>query len=172
MTLTQIRSKIYAAAIVVAAMPFGALNAQDGDGMGLSGSQTHRVVEVLGSGFETCASVEILYRADCFQQVYSSGAKLLSNNAGYWEAEVALARVGRNLYNFVRANTDTKAKKLRQDGFRMKAITSDSLPAAIDTYRTNVERAVVLLRSGSGAELKFFEPIAAVVEDHLEAIPK
>lgn len=172
MTVTHIRSKLYAAAIVVAAMPLAGLHAQDGDGMGLSGSQTHRVVEVLGSGFETCASVEVLYRVDCFQQVYSSGAKLLSNNAGYWEAEVALARVGRNLYNFVRANTDPKAKRIRQDGFRMKAITSESLPAAIETYRTNVERAVVLLRSGSGAELKFFEPIAAVVEDHLEAIPK
>ncbi len=172
MTVIQNRLKLYAAAVVVAAMPFASLHAQDGDGMGLSGSQTQRVVEVLGNGFETCASVEVLYRADCFQQVYASGAKLLSNNAGYWEAEVALARVGRNLYNFVRVNTDPKAKRIRQSGFRMKAITVESLPAAIDTYRSNVQRAVDLLRSGSGAELKFFEPIAAVVEKHLEAIPK
>ena len=172
MVVTQKRLKLYAAAVAVAAMPFAGLHAQDGDGMGLSGSQTHRVVGVLDSGFETCASVEVLYRADCFQQVYSSGAKLLSNNAGYWEAEVALARVGRNLYNFVRANTDSKAKKIRRDGFRMKAITSESLPAAIETYRANVERAVELLRSGSGAELTYFEPIAAVVEEHLGAMPK
>ncbi|WP_073251399.1 hypothetical protein [Shimia gijangensis] len=140
--------------------------------MGLSEAQTHRVVEMLRTGFDICATVEVLYRADCFQQVYAGGAKLLSNNAGYWEAEVALARVGRNLYNFMRANTDKNAKKLRQDGMRLKAITPEALPAAVDIYRTNVERAEQLLRAGSTVELKYFEPIAELVEKHLGDIPK
>ena len=170
--MTRFKSTFVAIAVVASMTPFDALNAQDGDGMGLSRAQTHRVVEVLKVGFNTCASVDVLYRADCFQQVYAGGAKLLSNNAGYWEAEVALARVGRHLYNFVRANNDPSADRIRKDGMRMKAITPEALPAAVEIYRTNVERAESLLRSGSEFEAKYFGPIADLVEKHLEDIPE
>lgn len=163
---------IWAATLAAALGPFSALNAQEGDGMGLSEGQTNRVVQLLESGFDTCSKVEVLYRADCFQQVYRSGAKVLSNNAGYWEAEVALTRVGRNLYSFVRANTDSSADRIRSGGFRLKAITQESLPQAVDIYRKNVALAGQVLRSGSPAEQKYFEPIADLVDEHLAAIPK
>lgn len=173
MTTRHIKFPLRAAILAAALLPVasGAL-AQEGDGMGLSQAQTRRVVELLDTGFDTCARVEILYRLDCFRQVYSGGAKLLSSNAGYWEAEIALARVGRNLYDFMRANADPKASKLRENGYRMKAITPASLPEAIAVYRTNVARAEELLRSGSATELKYFAPIADLVETHLGDIPK
>ncbi|WP_299351841.1 hypothetical protein [uncultured Shimia sp.] len=150
----------------------GAGNAQDGDGMGLSDTQTNRVLSQMAPGLETCAGVEIAYRPDCFQQVYRSGARLLSNNAGYWEAEVALTRVGRNLYNFVRANGDSSADRIREGGFRLKAVTASSLPEAGALYRDNAAKAEDILRSGSAAETKYFEPIAELVGKYKDAIPQ
>ena len=160
------------AAAVALITTSGSLNAQDGDGMGLSDTQTTRVTEIMAPGLKACAGVEVVYRPDCFQQVYRTAARQLGSNAGYWEAEVALTRVGRNLYNFVRANTDKKASKIKAGGFRLKAVTEASLPEAGRIYQDNVAKAEDILRSGSAAEKRYFEPIADLVGKYDTAIPR
>lgn len=149
----------------------GSVTAQDGDGMGLSDTQTTRVTEIMGPGLKTCSQVEVVYRPDCFQQVYRAAARQLGSNAGYWEAEVALTRVGRNLYNFVRANTDRKASKIKAGGFRLKAVTEASIGEAGKIYQDNVSKAEDILRSGSSAEQRYFKPIADLVGKYDKAIP-
>jgi hypothetical protein len=140
-----------------------AARAQDGGGVGLSQTQTAKVVSILEEGFETCSKVVAEYKVDCLQQSYRAGAKVLSHNAGYWEAEVALPRVSRILYQFVRANTDTSAGRLREGGFRMKAVTQEAMPQARKVFRQNVARAETLLRDVSPSEAKYFTPIADVI---------
>lgn len=144
---------------------------QGSDGAGLSPSQTARVVSILDTGFSSCLKAPPVNRMDCFSQVYRNASKLLANNASYWEAEVALTRVGRNLYTFVRANTDSKAGRIRHEGFRMKAVVETAMPEAEKLYETNVARAVVLLRSGAEAEQAYFGPIADVVAEYPKLVP-
>ncbi|MBU2944196.1 hypothetical protein Q4525_12260 [Shimia thalassica] len=144
---------------------------QGADGAGLSPSQTARVVSILDTGFTSCASAAPVYRLDCFSQVYRNGSKLLANNASYWEAEVALTRVGRNLYTFVRANTDAKAGRIRLEGFRLKAVSEAKMPEAEKLYATNIARAIVLLSGGGEAEETFFGPIADEVAKYPKLIP-
>ncbi|WP_353339115.1 hypothetical protein [Pelagimonas sp. KU-00592-HH] len=149
--------------LVVLCLGSVAARAQDSGGVGLSQSQTLKVVSILKEGFETCSKVAPAYKVDCFQQSYRAGAKVLSHNAGYWEAEVALTRVSRNLYQFVRANTDTSVGRLREGGFRMKAVTQEAMPQARKVFRQNVARAETLLRDVSPSEAKYFAPIADVI---------
>ena len=139
--------------------------------MGLSSAQTTQVTEFMAPALKLCAEADVVYRPDCFHQVYRAAARQLGSNAGYWEAEVALTRVGRNLYNFVRTNTDKKASKIRVDGFRVKAVTTSSLADAGRIYQDNVTQAEKILRSGSAAEKKYFEPIADLVGKYSKAIP-
>lgn len=157
-----------AVCLVLLCLGGGAAQAQDSGGIGLTNSQTFQVVGILREGFETCAKVPSRYQVDCFQQTYRSGAKVLSHNAGYWEAEVALTRVSRNLYQFVRANTDTSAGRLREGGFRMKAVTEEMMPQARKVFRQNVARAELLLRDVSPGEAVFFQPIADLVGQYGE----
>lgn len=156
------------AALAFASAPIHA----QGDGMGLSESQTRRVAEMMDTGFTACAKAEVLYRPDCYQQVYRSAAKALGSNAGYWEAEVAMTRVGRNLYTFVRANTDSKAGRIRAGNYRVKAIKKESLPLAGAVYQDSVAKAEAILRSGSSAEQKFFKPFADLIAEHKTAVPR
>jgi hypothetical protein len=140
-----------------------AAKAQDSGGIGLSQTQTSKVVSILKEGLETCAKVAPVYKVDCYHQSYRAGAKVVSNNAGYWEVDVALTRVSRNLNRFVRSNTDPSAGRVREGGFRLKAITQESVPQARKVLRQNVARAENLLRDVSPDEAKYFAPIADLI---------
>lgn len=161
-----------AALAALIALGAGAAMAQDGSGLGLSDTQTNRVVESMRPGMETCAKVDTVYRVDCFQQVYRAAARLLGSNAGYWEAEVALTRVGRNLSNFVRENGDSSADKIKAGGMRLKPVTKASLPDAGRVYQDNVTRAEDDLRGGTAMEQKYFAPIADLVGQYRTALPR
>lgn len=168
--MTHRRKVVCGAALAALVAASGPLNAQ-GDGMGLSVAQTDRVINLMAPGMEACAEVDVVYRPDCFQHVYRNAARQLGSNAAYWEAEVALTRVGRNLYNFVRASTDTKEKKIKVAGFRLKPVTKASVADAGRIYQDNVSKAESILRGGSSAEQKFFGPIADLVAKYAKAIP-
>ncbi|MEQ9695082.1 hypothetical protein [Shimia sp. SDUM112013] len=169
--MKRLSRHLAAASVACAAFAAQPALAQGADGSGLSHDQTNRVVTILDTGFRTCLKVEPVYRIDCFSQVYRNGSKLLANNASYWEAEVALTRVGRNLYSFQRANTDSSKGRVRTDGYRLKAVTPASMPEAEALYATNVSRAEELLRSGNKAEQTFFGPIADEVAKFPELVP-
>lgn len=156
--------KTYAAVLVlVSCVAAGTVSAQGAEGLGLSPSQTARVVGVMDEGFQSCVTAPVLYQSDCFSQVYRSGSKILGSNAGYWEAEVALTRVSRNTTAFVRANTDKSAGRIRVGAFKVKAIQADALNEAKMSYAQDATRAAKLLTSGSATESKYFKPISDLV---------
>ncbi|WP_127114940.1 hypothetical protein [Shimia sediminis] len=165
------KKSLHGAALVALIATSSSVIAQ-GDGMGLSDAQTSQVTEIMGPGLDACSKVDVVYRPDCFQQVYRNASRQLGSNAGYWEAEVALTRVGRNLYNFVRSNTDRNGDKIKAGGFRLKPVTAESLPEAGQIYQDNVAKAEQILRGGSSAEQRYFKPIADLVSKYATAIPR
>lgn len=151
--------------IASAGVIFGAsVYADEGSDLGFSDSQTDRAVEVFQSGAAACADAPVIYRVDCLQQVYSGTVRMISKASAYWEAEVALTRVGRSLYSFVRANTDKAAGKQKIGGYRSKGVSEASLPAARALYVQNLDKALGVMRSGSTSETRYFGPIADAVE--------
>ena len=86
---TRIMLGVVLAAAVALITTSGSVTAQDGDGMGLSDTQTTRVTEIMGPGLKTCAEVEVVYRPDCFQQVYRAAARQLGRN-WYWYSRLAV----------------------------------------------------------------------------------
>ncbi|TCK99313.1 hypothetical protein BXY66_3815 [Shimia isoporae] len=139
-----------------------AARAEQGD-MGFSNSQTERTVSTFLSGIEGCAEAPPVYRVDCFQQAYAGTVRVISNASAYWEAEVALTRINRNLYSFVRANTDKSLGRERYN-FRVRAVTEAALPEAQALYAQSVDQAVAIMRGGNSAEVKYFKPLADAVE--------
>jgi len=134
------------------------------DDIGFSDQQTKRTVDIFTFGVSECAKVDMVYRIDCLRQTYSQTVRVISKASVYWEAEVALTRVNRGLYSFVRANTDPDRGRERVNGGRIKAVTEASLPQAIQLYLTGADRAAEVMRSGSSVEVVYFGPIADSVE--------
>ncbi|MEC8195693.1 MAG: hypothetical protein VX228_05070 [Pseudomonadota bacterium] len=132
--------------------------------IGFSDQQTKRTVDVFDFGVNECAKVEMVYRIDCLRQTYSQTVRVISKASVYWEAEVALTRVNRGLYSFVRANTDSDLGRERVNGGRIKAVTEASLPQAIQLYMAAADRAAEVMRGGSKVETDYFGPIADAVE--------
>ena len=134
------------------------------DDIGFSDQQTKRTVDVFAYGVSECATVALVYRIDCLRQTYSQTVRVISKASVYWEAEVALTRVNRGLYSFVRANTDSNLGRERVNGGRIKAVTEASLPQAIQLYIAGADKAAEVMRSGSSIEVRYFAPIAEAVE--------
>ncbi|MBO9478436.1 hypothetical protein J7382_12890 [Shimia sp. R11_0] len=130
---------------------------------GFSNEQTKRTVDTFTYGIEQCATVDVVYRLDCLRQTYSQTVRVISKASVYWEAEVALTRVNRGLYSFVRANMDAEVGRARVNGGRIKAVTEESLPQARAQYMAAVDRAAEEMRSGSSVEARYFEPIAEAI---------
>ncbi len=133
------------------------------DDNGFSDQQTKRAVDIFTYGTEQCAPLQPVYRVDCLRQTYSQTVRVVSNAAVYWEAEVALTRVNRLLYAFVRENLDTSVSRVRANGGRIKAVKPTSLPAAQKLYMDGVDRAVAEMRATSSVEVRYFEPIAKAI---------
>ena len=151
-------------AAAVALMGIVAQPAMAEDDIGFSDQQTKRTVDIFNFGVSECAKVDMVYRIDCLRQTYSQTVRVISKASVYWEAEVALTRVNRGLYSFVRANTDSDQGRERVNGGRIKAVTEASLPQAIQLYVAAADRAAEVLRSGSSVEVEYFGPIADAVE--------
>lgn len=111
-----------------------------------------------------------VFRVDCFQHAYSSTVRVIANASAYWEAEVALTRVNRTLYQFVRANTDKSLGKERYGSFKPRAINESVLAEAQALYADLVDKAVAIMRGGSSSELKYFQPLADAVEATRDAL--
>lgn len=158
------RAAVFGVIASVGVMFGASANADEGSDLGLSDSQTDRAVEAFRSGAETCAKAPKVYRVDCMQQTYSSTVRVISKASAYWEAEVALTRVHRNLYSFVRANTDKSLGKEKINGYRTKAVSEASLPKASALYAQNIDKAITVLRGEGASEARFFGPIAEAVE--------
>lgn len=136
--------------------------AEQGD-MGFSNSQTDRTLSTLQAGLDGCMEAPPVFRVDCFQQAYVGTIRVISNASAYWEAEVAMTRISRNLYSFIRANTDKDLGKERYY-FRVRAITEAALPEAQALYAQSVDQAVAVMRGGNTSEVKYFKPLADAVE--------
>jgi len=148
------------------AVVFGsaALSAQAEQGdMGFSDSQTERAVSTLKTGLDGCMEAPPQFRVDCFQQAYVGTVRVIANASAYWEAEVAMTRISRALYGFIRANTDKSLGKERYH-FRVRAVTEAAMPEAQAIYAQSVDQAVAIMRGGSASEVKYFAPLAEVVE--------
>jgi hypothetical protein len=157
-------TKLLSAAVLAAGI-LGASNAvaEEGD-MGFSTSQTDRAVAAFKKGTEGCMAAPPVFRVDCFQHAYVSTVRVIANASAYWEAEVALTRVNRTLYQFVRANTDRSLGKEKYGSFKPRAINETVLAQAQALYADSVDKAVAIMRGGSSSELKFFQPLADAVE--------
>ncbi|PSL18153.1 hypothetical protein [Shimia abyssi] len=149
---------------------FAATFAVAQDDQGLSKVQIDRAVQSFDSGAQVCANADAVYRLDCFQQVFSRTARVFGRASAYWEADVALTRVSRNLFSFVRANTHEALGRQKMNGSRVKPITEASVPEATALYRTNVDRAAADLVSGSKYEADFFRPISDVILKYSDAL--
>lgn len=130
---------------------------------GFSAEQTQRTVDTFNYGVTQCGTVDMVFRVDCLRQTYSQTVRVISKASVYWEAEVALTRVNRGLYAFVRANVDNSVSRARVNGGRIKALTTSSLEEAKVLYAQAADRAAEVMRGGSEAEKRFFEPIAEAV---------
>ncbi|MCP4820688.1 MAG: hypothetical protein GY883_15970 [Shimia sp.] len=139
----------------------GVAVAEQGD-MGFSSSQTERAVSTLKTGLDGCMEAPPIYRVDCFQQAYVGTVRVIANASAYWEAEVAMTRISRNLYSFIRANTDKSLGKERYN-FRVRAISEAALPEAQALYAQSVDQAVAIMRGGNASEMKYFQPLAETV---------
>jgi hypothetical protein len=107
--------------------------------------------------------VDPVYRVDCLRQAYSQTVRVVANASVYWEAEVALTRVNRGLYAFVREHLDRDVDRIRVNGGRIKAVTPESVPVAQQLYLDGVDRAVAAMRGASSLEVRYFEPIAQAI---------
>ncbi|MGR3713478.1 MAG: hypothetical protein ACU0A6_10210 [Shimia sp.] len=134
------------------------------DDLGFSTSQTNRAVSAFSKGIAGCNAAPPVYRVDCIQQVYGSTVRVIANASAYWEAEVALTRVNRGLYQFVRANADKSLGKEKFGSYRTRAITEAALPQAQAIYADSVDKAVAVMRGGNTSEVKYFGPLADAVE--------
>ena len=151
-------------AAAVALMGIVAQPAMAEDDIGFSDQQTKRTVDIFTYGVSECAKVDLVCRIDCLRQTYSQTVRVISKASVYWEAEVALTRVNRGLYSFVRANTDSNLGRERVNGGRIKAVTQESMPQAIQLYMAGADKAAEVMRSGSSIEVRYFSPIADAVE--------
>ena len=132
-------------------------------GAGFSAVQTDRVAQSLSADIALCRTVAAPYGPDCYRQAYSAAARILSNNAAYWEAKVALQRVDRQLSAFLSEATDRSARRLKAGGRRLVAVEPARLTEAAALLAEATARAETLLRSGSPAERTHFAAIADAV---------
>ncbi|MBO9474195.1 hypothetical protein J7413_11655 [Shimia sp. R10_1] len=146
---------IAAAAILFLAGPVFA-----DDDNGFSEHQTKRAVDTFEAASAACATLDPVFRVDCLRQAYSQTVRVVANASVYWEAEVALTRVNRGLYAFVREHLDRSVARVRVNGGRIKAVTPASVPLAQQLYRDGVDRAVAAMRGASSLEVRYFEPIS------------
>ena len=165
------RAAILGVVIGTAALAFSdAANAEEGNGLGFTDSQTQRAASVFEEGAAGCMAAPVVYRADCFQAVFGNTAAVINKASAYWEAEVALTRVNRNLYTFVRNNTDKAQSKIKVNSARVKAVTAGSMPEARALFTSSVDKAVEVMLSGSASETRYFKPIADVVAKYRDAL--
>lgn len=156
--------RVWAVSILMQAAMVLAGSAQAEDDIGFSDQQTKRAVDIFNHAVAECEPLDEVHRVDCLRVAYSQTVRVISKASVYWEAEVALTRVNRTLYSFVRKNTDSNVEKVKANGGRIKAVTEASLPEARVLYQEGVDRAVADLRSGTRVELSYFSPIADAVE--------
>ncbi len=151
--------------LMIASLLVGSVSfAEQSDGPGLSEAQTDRVIEAFDQRMDNCDDLEMVYRVDCFQKAYSQTAQIVSRASAYWEVEVALTRISRNLYSFVRSNTDKSKSRVKVNGSRVYAVTEAALAEARALYESSVDAASEILRSSSSVELRYFTPIADALE--------
>lgn len=139
----------------------GAVFADDDNGF--SEHQTKRAVDTFEAAAKACETLDPVYRVDCLRQAYSQTVRIVANASVYWEAEVALTRVNRGLYAFVREHLDRNVARVRVNGGRIKAVTPASVPVAQQLYMDGVDRAVAAMRGASSLEVRYFEPIAQAI---------
>ena len=142
----------------------GEADAQESGGIGLNMGQSNRVAIVMEQQFKECHSAELVYRPDCYRDAFRAGASKIKNNAAYWEAEDALMGVGRKIYKYVNANRDPNASTSGFFGSGHKAIVKSKLPEAEREISKWMSEAVEVLEGGSKAEVRYFAPIAEVVD--------
>ncbi|MEP5009975.1 hypothetical protein, partial [Roseobacter sp.] len=130
----------------------------------LSEIQVQRAVKIFSEGARACDAAPKVYRVDCYQVVFGKTARIFGKASAYWEAEVALTRVSRSLFTFVRGHTDKNLGKEKINGSRIKAVTEASLPEAQTLYVAAVDKAAGVLRGGTAVENRYFEPMADAVE--------
>ncbi|THH36666.1 hypothetical protein E4Z66_06865 [Aliishimia ponticola] len=153
-------------AIICVALTFGnSALAQGLESGGLSEAQTHRVVAAIESVFETCARIDPVYRPDCAGRALQRGAGKISNNPGYWEAEVALTRAVRSLAKIVRDHEDEDARSLREDGYRFKPVRADRLREVTIQGAEVFRRLEADFASGTASETLYFAPIVRLLEE-------
>jgi hypothetical protein len=136
----------------------------EGRDAGLSMTQSTRVASELATELDGCAPLDKIFLADCVRQALRRAARQLSNNAAYWEAEVALARVARNLDLLVRANSDPDVSRIRANGNRYRAMLPEKVGPITEVMRSALAQAESLIRQGSPGEIKHFAPIADAIK--------
>ena len=164
------RTAIAGVTLSVGLVIAGMSSAEEQNGVGFSQAQTQRAVSTFNDGAKGCMGAPVAYRVDCFQQVFGQTARVISKASAYWEAEVALTRVNRNLYTFVRNHTDKNAGRERVNGARVKAVTKESLPEARAVFEKSIDQAVVILQGSTASETKYFAPIAEAVSSVRDAL--
>ncbi len=138
--------------------------AQGRDWAGLDAAQTARVAEDLRDDLSTCAEVPEAFVHDCVRAAARHAARKLSNNAAYWEVEVALTRISRRLDQWVRSVEDPAGARLSHDGTRLRAVTAAAIPELNALTLTLIEEARAYILNAAPEELPYFLPIAAALE--------
>ena len=149
---------------VLACLATGPVVAQGQDWAGLDATQTARVAEDLRDGLSRCAKVPEVFVHDCVRATARHAARKLSNNAAYWEVEVALTRISRRLDQWVRSVEDPAGARLSHDGTRLRAVSATAIPELDALTLALIEEARVNILNAAPGELPFFLPIASALE--------
>ncbi len=152
------------ALVVLACLAAGPVLAQGRDWAGLDPVQTARVAEDLHDDLVGCKEVPKTFFHDCVRAAARHAARKLSNNAAYWEVEVALTRMSRRLDQWVRSVEDPDGARLSHDGTRLRAVRAAAIPELDALTLALIEEARVNILNAAPEEMPFFLPIAAALE--------
>lgn len=149
---------------VVACLVAAPAVAEGRDWAGLDANQTARVAEDLRADLSSCREVPEVFVHDCVRAAARHAARKMSNNAAYWEVEVALTRISRRLDQWVRSVEDEGGARLSHDGTRLRAVTAAALPELDALTHALIEEARANILNAAPEELPFFLPIASALE--------
>ena len=137
---------------------------------GLSVAQTNRTVVGLERSLAICAEVTPAYQMDCHAQSFRNAVVRLRNNPAYWEAEVAIHRISRNLRLFARHHSDPDAGRLKKASMRMRAVLKNKIAEGQNMQRMEMEKAIQSMSDVSTQEARHFSLMINVIKHHLDTL--
>lgn len=164
---TTVSGLIFAAMLASASSPAYAEGPAD---RGLNDSKTRQVVHLLEEDFAACSDVALSYLPDCYRRAFGNASALLTDNAAYWEAEIALSGLSRSFGSFVRAHENPDQPRIGGFGSRLRGVRADDMVRAMTLVKQEIGAAEADLRRGTPAEIRYFAPIADLLGEALKSL--